>query len=140
MPGRCAAPGDGGVLAALAQDLERPVPSLEVEAFDVCAQGFGDAQAVEGEQRCQGVVPGRVQAALEKEGAELVAVQPRGSGLVVGPGAAHVEGRISVDELLLLTVLVEALASVESRRATVERIRPVSSSTARTARDAPSER
>jgi hypothetical protein len=38
------------VLAALAQDLARPVPALEVEVVDIGAQRFGDAQAVEGEQ------------------------------------------------------------------------------------------
>ena len=57
---------DSDVLAALTDDLERSVPTLEVEVLDVGAQGFGDAQAVEGQQRCQGVVTRRAEAGLER--------------------------------------------------------------------------
>ena len=53
-------------------------PTLEVEGVDVGAEGFGDPQPVEGQQRRQGVVTGRSEAGLDEEGPELIAVQPQG--------------------------------------------------------------
>ena len=84
------------------------MPTLEVEVVDVGAQGLGDAQTVEGQQRRQGVVTGRAEAGLDEEDPQLVAVQSRGPGFVVHLGPAHVEGGVAVDDLLLLAVLVEA--------------------------------
>ena len=75
-PGGAGSQGDGHVLAALSHDLERPVSPLEVEVVDVGAQGLGDPQPVEGQQRRQGVVPRGTEAGLDEEGAELVAVHP----------------------------------------------------------------
>jgi hypothetical protein len=42
--------GDGDDLGALAQDGEGAVAAFEAEGFDVGAGGFGDPQAVEGQQ------------------------------------------------------------------------------------------
>jgi len=61
---------------------------------------------------------------LDEEGSELVAVQPEGPRFVVNLGPTDVEGGVAINELFLLAVLVEA--RVDSRRATVERILPVS--------------
>jgi hypothetical protein len=102
------------------------VPSLALQVVDVGPERLGDAQSVEGQQRRQGVVPGRPEVGLGEEGAQLVAVEAERVGLVVDPRAAYVGGRVALDEPLLLAVAVK-LARVDRRRATVERILPFSS-------------
>ena len=57
-PGGARRQGDGRLLAALAHDLERGVPALEVEVVDVGTQCFGDAQTAEGQKRRRGMVTG----------------------------------------------------------------------------------
>jgi hypothetical protein len=69
------------------------VAALESEVFDVGADGFGDPQPVECQHTDQGVISGGGQSGGDKHGADLVAVQPRGVGLVVQAGSAHVRGR-----------------------------------------------
>jgi hypothetical protein len=46
----------------LAHGREDPVIALQAQVFDVGSERLGDPQAVEGEQRHQGVVPGARQA------------------------------------------------------------------------------
>ena len=58
------------------------------------------AQAVEANSDAGAWSQGRTEAAPDQESAELVAVQTQSAGLVVDFGAAHVEGRIAVGELL----------------------------------------
>ncbi len=82
--------------------------TLVVEVLHVGAEGLGDAQAVERQQRGQGVVSGRAESGLDQEGAELVAVETQGAGLVVDPRPTDVGCRIPLDEGLLLAVTVEA--------------------------------
>ncbi len=93
----------------LAQDLQRSVPTLEVEVLDVGAEVLGDPQAVERQQRGQGVVSRGAEAGLDEEGTELIAVEAEGTGLVVDLGPAHVESRVAIDQLLLFAVAVEAV-------------------------------
>ena len=95
-------------LAALAADLQRAVAPLEAEVADVGPEGLGDAQAVEGEEAGQGMVPGRGEAGLDQDGTELVAVQTHRVGLVVETGAADVDGRRADNQALLFGVAVEA--------------------------------
>jgi hypothetical protein len=47
-PGRPRRQRNNGVLAALADDLERAVPPLVLQVVDAGAESLGDAQAVEG--------------------------------------------------------------------------------------------
>lgn len=54
------------------------MPAFEAEVFDVGAQGFGDTQPVEREQRRQGVVATTGQPGLDQERPELVAIKPDG--------------------------------------------------------------
>jgi hypothetical protein len=59
------------------------VAALDAQGLDVGAGGFGDAQPVEGEQGDQGVLGGRAEPGGDQQGAELVAVQPGGMGLII---------------------------------------------------------
>src|SRR5215210_2757071 len=106
--GRPGRQGDGDVLAALAEDLERAVATLEVEVVDVGAEGLGDPQTIEGEQGCEGVVTWRAETGLDEEGAEFVAVEAQRPRLVVHLWPANIERRVAINEPLLLAVLVEA--------------------------------
>ncbi len=85
--------GDGGDLAALTGDRQRPMPAFHPEMLNVGVQRFGDPQPVQGEQTCQGVVAATGEAGLDQEHAEFVAIQPGGVRLVVQPGAAHMHRR-----------------------------------------------
>lgn len=49
--------------------------AFEVQVVDVGSQRLGDPQTVERQQRGQGMIPGRGDASLDQEGAELVSVQ-----------------------------------------------------------------
>jgi hypothetical protein len=59
------------------------VASFDGEAFDVGAERFGDPQPVQGQQRDQGVFAATGQHGGDQEGADLVAVQTNGPGLLV---------------------------------------------------------
>ena len=85
--------GMGDLLTALAHDAQRAMPAVDVQMVDVRAQGFGDPQPVQGEQRRQGMVTVRRQPGRHEERAELVAVQPERAGLVVLLRTADVGGR-----------------------------------------------
>jgi hypothetical protein len=83
---------DDGFLAALAGDRQRPVSSLGAQGFDVGAGGLGHAQPVEGEQRDQRVLGGCAEPGAGEQGADLVAVQAGGVGLIIQAGPADVPG------------------------------------------------
>lgn len=76
--------------------------------LDVGPKRLGDAQAVEGKQRDQGMVSGPAQPDRDEQRTELVAVQTHGVGLHVDAWTAHVGGRGVLDEALLLGIAVEA--------------------------------
>ena len=114
--------------------------ALEVQVVDVGTEGFGDAQPVEGEQRRQGVVPGGAQPGLDEERAELVAVQAQGAGLVVDSSAAHVRGRVALDDALLLAVPVEAGQGGQPPGRPSSASGPLLPSSGRTARGGPGAR
>jgi hypothetical protein len=62
------------------------VTAFQAHCLDVRVGGFGDAQAVEGEQGDQGVLGGRAEAGGDQQGAQLVAVQAGGVRLIIQPG------------------------------------------------------
>jgi hypothetical protein len=84
------------------------VAAFETEFLDVCARRLREPQPVQREQGDQRVVTGPGEPGRDEHGADLVAVQSGGVGLVVQPGAADVHGRGVVDKSLLLGVAVEA--------------------------------
>ena len=95
-------------LAAFAEHGEGAVAAFEAEVFDVGAECFGDAQAVEREQRDQGVVARVGESGDDEHRAELVAVEAGGVRFVVEAGAADVHGGRVLDEAFLFGVAVEA--------------------------------
>ncbi len=50
--------GDDDGLAAFATDPQRVVSSFEADISDVGAEGFRDAESIQGEKACQGVIAG----------------------------------------------------------------------------------
>jgi len=64
-------------------------------------------QPVEGEQRHQRVLGRSAEPCGDEQGADLVAIQADGVGLVVDPGAADVRSRGVVEQTLLDRVLVQ---------------------------------
>jgi hypothetical protein len=66
------------------------MPALEAEVLDVGADGFRDSQPVEGQQADQCVISSIAQAGSDQHGADLIAVEDGGAGLVVQAGSAHV--------------------------------------------------
>src|ERR671910_2776391 len=84
------------------------MPPLQAEVLDVGADGFGDSQAVEGQQAEQCMVPGACQPGVDQNGAYLVAVQAGGVGLVVQAGSTYMRRRRDRDQTLLFGVAVEA--------------------------------
>jgi hypothetical protein len=52
--------------------------AIVVQILDVRPERLGNSQAVQGEQRDEGVVAGRAESGLDEQSAELVAVQPEG--------------------------------------------------------------
>jgi hypothetical protein len=83
------------------------VPALEAHVLDVGAGGLGDPQPVQREQRDQRVPGRRPEPGRHQQGAELVAVQGDGVGLVVDPRPADMGGRGAVQEFFLHCVFVE---------------------------------
>jgi len=107
-PGRAGRQRDGHDLATLAHDRERAVPSLQPQVLDVSPNGFRDPQPVESQQAEQGVIPGAGQPRSHQHGADLVAVQAGGVGLVVQLGAPHVGRWRDPDQAFLFGVRLEA--------------------------------
>ena len=89
----------GDQLAALAQHRDRAMPPLQTKVLDVDAQGLGDAQPIERQQRNQGVVPGASEAGGDKHGPELVAVQANSVRLIVHPRPPNMDSRRSPDQV-----------------------------------------
>jgi len=98
---------DGDDLAALAGDRQGPVAALEAQVLDVGAGGLGDPQAVEREQGDQRMLGRRAEPGGNEQGAELVAVQRDGVGLVVRPRPPDMSGWGVIQEFLLDRVLLE---------------------------------
>ena len=84
------------------------MPAFHAERLDVGAEGLRDTQAVDGQQRDEGVLPRRGQAGGHEERADLVAVKAAGVGLVVEARPAHVGRRGPFEQSLLFGVAVEA--------------------------------
>jgi len=83
------------------------VAALEAQVLDVGAGGLGDPQAVEREQGDQRMLGRRAEPGGNEQGAELVAVQRDGVGLVVRPRPPDMSGWGVIQEFLLDRVLVE---------------------------------
>jgi hypothetical protein len=98
----------GHDLAALADDGEGAVAPLESEVLDVGPDGLGDTESVEGQHTDQRVISCIGQAGGDQHGADLVAVQAGGVGLVVQPGPPHVRRQGQGDQAFLFRVAVEA--------------------------------
>ena len=77
-PGGPGCERDHHVLAALAGDRKRPVPSLGPEGLDVSAGGIGHPQPVQGEQRDRRVLGRGTEPGSDEQSADLVAVQTGG--------------------------------------------------------------
>ena len=73
--------------------------------LDVRAGGFGDPQPVEREQRDQRMLGRRAEPGGDQQGAELVAVQRDGVGLVARPRPPDVRGWRVLQQFLLDRVL-----------------------------------
>lgn len=82
--------------------------ALERQTLDVGADGLGDPQAVQAQQRHEGVVPGSGQARGHQERTHLFSVQSHRVGLVVQTGLADVDRGRVLDDALLDRVAVEA--------------------------------
>jgi hypothetical protein len=96
------------IFPALAEHRECAVAAFESERFDVGAERFGHAQAVDREQRHERVLAGRGEAGCDEQRADLVAIQADGMGLVVEPRATNVHRGRSLEKSFLLGVAVEA--------------------------------
>jgi hypothetical protein len=77
---------DSDDLAALAGDRQGPVPALQAQVLDVSANGLGDPQPVQREQRDQRMLEPRPEPGGYQQRAELVAVQGGGMRTVPGSG------------------------------------------------------
>ena len=106
-PGGARRERDGDDLAALAGDHQGAVAAFEAEGLDVGADGFGDPQPVERQQRDQRVLGGRAEPGGDQQRADLVAVQADRVRLVVQPGTADVRGRGVLEQFFLDGVAVE---------------------------------
>jgi hypothetical protein len=84
------------------------VPALEPEVLDVGAESLGHPQAVEGQQADQRVIPSAGQPGGHQHGADLVAIETGGVGLVVQAGSTHMRRRRDRDQAFLFGVAVEA--------------------------------
>lgn len=60
--------------------------AFDAEGLDVGAESFGDSEPVDGQQRYERVLSGGCEPGGDEEGADLVAVQVGGVGLVVQAG------------------------------------------------------
>jgi len=74
------------------------VAPLEAERVDVGSQGFADTKPVDSQQRDRGVLGWAAESGGHEQGADLVAVESGGVGLVVEAGTADVDGRGAVQE------------------------------------------
>ena len=83
---------DGDDLAALAGDHQCPVPALDPHGLNIGAGGFGDPQAVEGQQGDKRMLRGWPEPGSYQQRAELVAVQAGGVRLIIQPGPPDVSG------------------------------------------------
>jgi hypothetical protein len=95
-------------LPPFADDGEGAVAALESQVLDVGADGLGDPQPVERQHTDQGVIAAAGQSGGDQHGADLVAVQAGGVGLVVKARSPHVRRRGHGDQALLFGVPVEA--------------------------------
>ena len=68
------------------------MPAVQAQLLDVRAGGLADPQPVQREQRDQRMLAGRAQPGGDQDGAELVAVQGGGVGLVVHPRPPDMRG------------------------------------------------
>ena len=112
-PGGARGHGYGDGLATLADDGERPMAPFDAESFDVGADRFGDPEAVEGQQRDQGMLGGGAESGGDQLDADLVAVQADGVRLVVEAGSTDVDCRGVGEKTLLFGVSVEAADRAE---------------------------
>jgi hypothetical protein len=83
------------------------VPAVQAKVIDVCADGFGHPQPVQGEQGHQRMLQRRTQAGGDEQGTEFVSVQGNSVRLVVHPWPADVRGRGMLQESFLHGVLAE---------------------------------
>jgi hypothetical protein len=83
------------------------VPALQAQVLDVGAGRFGDPQPIQREQGDQHMLGRRPEPGGDQQGAELVAVQRDGMGLIVDPRPPDVGGRGMLEEFLFNGVVVE---------------------------------
>jgi hypothetical protein len=102
------------------------VPALQAQVLDAGAGGFRDPQPVQREHGDQRVLGRRAEPGGDQEGAELVAVQGDGMGLVIHPRPPDMGSRGVLEEFLFNGVAVEPRDG-HSRRVTVARARPLAS-------------
>jgi hypothetical protein len=93
------------LLAALAHDPQRSVPAVHVEGFDVSVQRLTDPKPVQRKERDQRVLSWDAEPCLHEKAAEFVAIQTKGSGLVVDLGSADVRCRVAVEESFVVAIL-----------------------------------
>jgi hypothetical protein len=98
---------DRGRLAALTEDLEGAVASLEAEILDIGGAGLADPQTVEAKQYGKGGVVTVVLLGGEQEHAQLGAVETAGIRRM-DLGTAHVLGRVRGDAAIDVSEPVEA--------------------------------
>lgn len=99
---------DGHGLAALAENSQGAVSSLQAERFDVGASRLRDPKAAQCQQRDQGVLDSRPQTGGDEERTYLVAIESDGVALVVQAGPAHMHRRGDGQKALFFGVAVEA--------------------------------
>ena len=84
---------DDDDLAPFPQHSQGAMAAFHAECRDVGAERLRDPQAVDGQERDEGVLAGGGQPCRYEERANFVAVQAGGVGLVVEARAAHMGGR-----------------------------------------------
>ena len=100
--------GDRHYLASLSQHCQGPVATFEPERLDVSADGFGDSETVEGQERDEGVLRWCSQPGGDQESTHFVAVKPNSMGLVIKAGPAHMDCWRCRHEALFFGVAVKA--------------------------------
>jgi hypothetical protein len=93
---------DDDNLATLAHDGQRAVAALETERFNVGAAGFG------GPQPDERLIASTREPGGHQQGADFVAVEAGGMGLVVEARSPNMDGRGGCDEPFFFGVAVEA--------------------------------
>jgi hypothetical protein len=76
-------------LAALTGHAQRPMSALQAQRVDISAEGLGDTQPIQRQQRHQRVVWCRGQTRGDEQRPEFVAIQASRVRLVIEPGATH---------------------------------------------------